>query len=42
MKIHSNPTSDVYMFKIGHVNCSNGEKACVFGRLMKSESYSTT
>jgi len=41
MKIHSKPTSDVYVFKIGHVYCINGERACVFGRLMNSGSYST-
>ena len=41
MKIHSKPTSDVYVFKIGHVDCINGKRACVFERLMKSASYST-
>jgi len=38
MKIYRNPTVDVYVFKIGHVEC---KRACIFGRLMKSGSYST-
>jgi len=37
MKIHSyiNPTSDLFVFKIGDIKCMNKEGACIFERLMR-------
>ena len=36
MKIHSSPIGDVYIFKIGDIDCISKEGACVFERLMRT------
>ena len=37
LRIYSNPTTDVHMFKIGNITCLNSEGICRFTRLMKNK-----
>jgi len=35
LRIYSDPKTDVHVFKVGEITCSNGKGVCVFKRLMK-------